>query len=253
MKQRMYKATLLKSLSGLCAVAAVMMTGIVPAHAGIIYSNDFETNTNGFSTTATGILATNNTGGHSTWLGGDRSLSSARTTLTLTGLTAGNVYDVMFDLWTGGTWDGSWSFGPDFFGLESSSSGLLVNATFGVGTSNKTQTYSDATPLGDGGLFPHRTGMDVLFGNGLQGEGIYYFGHGAGNPLLSFTAGSTIETLTFSSLDAQGISDEFYALDNVVVSSRAVTTPTPSVPEPAPLALLGLGLLGLTISRKRRA
>jgi hypothetical protein len=121
-------------------------------------------------------------------------------------------------LYIGGTWDGSGSFGPDFFSLNSSSAGALVNVTFVNdfpigGGSGKTQTYSDATPLGDGGDFTGRTGADVV-----RGEPIYYFGHGAGNPLLSFTANSTTETLTFSSVDAQSLSDEFFAIDNVAVS-----------------------------------
>ncbi len=235
--------------TGIFAVGALIMINIIPAHAVVVYSNDFETNTNGFSDNATGILPTNNVGGNSTWLGGDRSFANKSIYLTLTGLTAGNAYDVMFDLFLGGTWDGSWSFGPDYFRLVSSSSGALVNATFGAGgaPTRKTQTYSDANPLGDGGLFFHGEGVDVIFG---RVPTIYYFGHGAGNPLLSFTANSMTETLTFQSSDWQGISDEYFAIDNVVISTKTQSGTTPSVPEPAPLALLGLGLILLLINKK---
>jgi hypothetical protein len=218
------------------------------AHAVTFYSNDFETNTNGFSNNATGVLPTNSMGGTSRWLGGDTSLTNTSVTLTLTGLTPGVVYNVSFDLFLGGTWDGSAAFGPDFFRLNSSSSGFLVNATFGVATAptTKTQTYSDATPLGDGGTFFHGEGADVLIG--ITPE-IYYFGHGVGNPMLSFTASGTSETLTFSSSDAQGISDEYFALDNVIISTNA--PPAPPTPVPT-LSLWALSLLSLLLLIKCR-
>ena len=97
-----------------------------------------------------------------------------------------------------------------------------MNATFRngfpIGATTPNQSYLDATPLGDGGEFRTREGADVELG-----ESIYYFGHGAGNPLLSFTAASTVERLTFQSRDGQiGANDEFFALDNVVVSSMTV-------------------------------
>ncbi len=248
MTNKFQKETIFKYLAGLFVAAT--MTSIVPAHAGIIYSNDFETNTNGFSDNATGILPTNNTGGNSIWLGGDTSFSNKGVTLTLTGLTVGNVYDIAFDLNLGGSWDGSGSFGPDYFWLESSSAGMLVHATFvndfPMGQTGKTQTYSDATPLGDGGEQVARSGADVV-----RGFPIYYFGHGAGNPMLSFTAGSMTEFLTFSSLDWQRINDEYFAIDNVVVSTKTLAGITTSVPEPAPLALLGIGLFAIGVRRAR--
>ncbi len=221
--------------------------------ATIIYSNDFETNTNGFSTTGRGFLP--NGSGGSNWLGGYRELSNASTSLTLTGLTVGAVYDLAFDLRLGGSWDGSGSFGPDYFRLNSSSAGYLVNATFvndfpqdpvtGLGISGKIQSYSDATPLGGTG-FAGRTGADVA-----TGEPIYYFGRGAGNPLLSFTALSTTEILTFSSVDAQLFTpDEYFSIDNVVVKGPGANATT--VPEPATLALVSMGLFGLGFNRRKR-
>lgn len=227
---------------------ALIVTSLTTS-ATIIYSNDFETNTNGFNTTGTGSFVGSN------WLGGYRELSNASTTLTLTGLTVGAVYDVAFDLRLGGSWDGSGSLGPDYFRLNSSSAGFLVNATFvndfpqdpitGLGTSGKIQTYSDATPLGDGGDFVGRTGADVA-----TGEPLYYFGHGAGNPYLSFTANSSIETLTFSSSDAQLFQpDEYFSIDNVVVNGPQANII--SAPEPTILVLLSLGLFGLGFNKRK--
>ena len=57
-----------------------------------------------------------------------------------------------------------------------------MNATFrngALGATTPSQSYSDTTPLGDGGLFPDRTGADVI---DPSTHSIYYFGHGAGNP-----------------------------------------------------------------------
>ena len=124
------------------------------------------------------------------------------------------------------------AFGPDSFSLTTSSAGTLVDATFRngfpIGDPALVQSYSDATPLGDGGLFRTREGADVEVA-----EPIYYFGHGDGNPTPSFVAGAASETVTFQSIDAQGITDEFFALDNVVVTS---------VPEPPAGAIAAAGL-----------
>ncbi len=223
-----------------------IMVSMTPASATIVYSNDFETNTNGFTTTGVGTVPAGVS--FTKWLGGDKSLHhGSSTSLSLTGLSVGTVYNVAFDLYLGGTWDGSGAFGPDYFQFSTSSAGFLVNATFVNdfpigGGSGKTQTYSDSTPLGDGGEFIGRTGADVVLG-----EPIYYFGHGAGNPLLSFTATTTSEILHFAAFDYQQRVDEFFALDNVVVSNEDAP-----VPEPATLALLSLGVICLGFNRRKR-
>ncbi|MBT3332081.1 MAG: PEP-CTERM sorting domain-containing protein [Rhodospirillaceae bacterium] len=223
----------------LASVSAVLLIS-ASANAAIVYSNDFETNSDGFN------VSDRNTFSSSTFLG--RQGGSYTAVLTLNGLTAGAEYDLAFDLFIGGTWDGSLSFGPDYFILNSSSSGDLVNATFRngfpIGADDSGQTYSDATPLGGATLFGSREGADVI-----AGEPTYFFGHGAGNPMLSFIAGGTTEFLTFRSVDYQGIGDEFFALDNVVVSTDTVT---PTVPVPAALPLLTTALIGLGFAGYRR-
>jgi len=206
--------------------------------AAIVYSNDFETNAVGFDSTNRisryGSTFLRSTDG------------STQTILTLNGLTVGAKYDLAFDLFIGGTWDGSLHFGPDTFSLHSSSDGFLINATFRngfpIGDATPAQTYSDATPLGDGGLFGTRDGADIELA-----EPVYYFGHGAGNPLLSFIAGNTLETLIFRSVDFQFTADEYFAIDNVVVS-----TELSAVPLPPSAILFGTALLGLMGLRRRR-
>jgi len=217
-------------------IAMVVMSSAVKA--AIVYSNDFETNSVGFDSTYRisryGSTFLRSTDG------------SSQTILTLNGLTVGTKYDLAFDLFIGGTWDGSLHFGPDTFSLDSSSDGYLINATFRngfpIGDPTGGQTYSDATPLGDGGLFRTRAGADIELA-----EPVYYFGHGAGNPLLSFIAGNAFETLTFRSVDFQFTADEYFAIDNVLVS-----TEVSAVPLPPSAILFGTALLGLTGIRRRK-
>jgi hypothetical protein len=183
----------------------------------VVYSSDFETSTTGFDVTQTSSLPKDADGGVSTYLG-QRTPGTTSAVLTLNGLKTGKVYRVAFDAYVGGTWDGSGSFGPDFFTVTSSSSGVLVHATFRngfpIGDTTPAQSYADNAPVGDGGaLFRTREGSDVELA-----EPIYYFGHGAGNPVLSFTAAGSTETISFLSVDQQGVGDEFFALDNVVVT-----------------------------------
>lgn len=64
----------------------------------------------------------------------------------------------------------------------------------------------------------------------------------------TFTAASTTTRLTFASTSASNTASGGIILDDVKV--EAVTA---SVPEPATFALLGLGLIGLGFSRRRRA
>ena len=231
----------MKRLIGVLFVAASSVLAISPAGAGVVYSNDFETNTDGFDVMDTSSQFSDEMGGTSTFLG----IASPPTTsavLTLTGLNPGTTYYLAFDLALGGSWDGSLSFGPDFFSLTTTPAGTLIDATFRngfpIGDPTPGQTYSDATPLGDGGLFRTREGADVELGTP-----VYFFGRGDGNPNPSFVAADTIETVSFTATDAQGVSDEYFALDNVEVTT---------VPEPAHVLLLLTGALVL-LGRGRTA
>jgi Protein of unknown function (DUF642)/PEP-CTERM motif len=66
---------------------------------------------------------------------------------------------------------------------------------------------------------------------------------------LSFTANSASTTIEF--LGDSGYTSEYTGLDNVSVTAQS-STPPPSVPEPASLTLLMLGLGGLGAARWRR-
>ena len=249
------------------AALAVLTCG--QAQPDIIYRNNFETNTAGFSNGGTTVLPTDGSridnptpGATSTFLG--QFTDNNATTLSLGGLIPGNIYEVEFDLFIGRSWDGnSTAFGAtgDQWRLTTDAlPGVLVDTTFInlVPTdgflNNFTQNYSDATPTGPG-AFPAFTGADVARTNVqepdfLQRYAIYSFGHGAPtNPTLTFTATGTTANLTFASLGLDNnAADEFWAIDNVVVQDFAQTA---AVPEPSTYAMMFLGL-GMFVVMQRR-
>ena len=49
-----------------------------------------------------------------------------------------------------------------------------------------------------------------------------------------------------------GLGGDFFGFDDMIVGDKAQIVPPGSVPEPGPLALIGLGLVGLAASRQRR-
>ena len=236
------------------------------ASAATVYSNDFQSNTTGFSNagvlpaltrtslpTDGGGLSSPN---QSMWLGRLGEGVAKSTTnkeivdLTVSGLTPGQAYRVNFDLLTGASWDGAASgYGTDawYFSVDGT---RLVDTMFSNGDQFRDygayspQRYTDthyANPnLPDVGAF---TGAEFSRrdGPGYSGYyGIYYFSHGTGNPILTFTAGgssATLEWARYSGGTNFGDSgDEYWALDNVIVSS---------VPEPSSVMLGAFGFLGL--------
>lgn len=228
-------------------VALIIAAAAVPASAQIVYQNDFETNTAGFSVATTVSRTTGNAGLNSaplsTYLG---RFANDTITLTLNGLSAGTVYDLDFDLFIEGTMDGSepWS-------LVSSSSSVLVNTTFSnfFNQAYSDTTFTSTTPQ-DKALF---TGADVIGptnGSNFDRYSIYYFGRGAGNPQLTFTASAASEVLTFSGTGMQDASDESWSLDNVIVRAPGNIT---AAPEPGTLALFAVSALPLAgVALRRR-
>jgi len=250
------------------------------ASAGIVYSNDFETNTAGLTAGGTlttldrVTLPTDSTGPSSThtsmWLGKlGYNVTKNPTTpeivgLNLAGLSVGTSYFVNFDLLIGGSWDGSAGFfGPDSWKLTVNGTSL-VDTTFSNGLAGVTvgayspQRYSDTTYTSTAGPdFTRFTGADQSFSQNAGGfyaddYAIYYFGHGAGNPILSFVAASSTANLEFSRYGAVDGPDEYWALDNLSVVSTGVTPPPlGAVPEPSTYALFGaLALTALTVRRR---
>jgi len=247
-----------------------------PASAQTIYTNDFESNTAGF--TNAGVLPSltrtslpSDGGGlgslnQSMWLGrlGEGVAKSTSNTeivnLAVSSLTPGQAYTVAFDLLIGASWDGAAvGYGTDawYFSVNGT---RLVDTMFSNGDQGRdygayspqryTDThYADPNPP-DVGAY---TGAEFSRRNGPGYSGyygIYYFSHGTGNPNLTFTAsGATamLEWARYSGGQNFGDSgDEYWALDNVVVTV---------VPEPSSVTILASVFLmigGIRFSQLRR-
>jgi len=249
------------------------------ADAGIVYSNNFESNATGFSNAGVlpaltrTSLPTDGLGlgspNQSMWLGrlGQGVAKSASSqeivNLSVSGLTAGVTYTVAFDLLIGRSWDGAasgpWGGDAWYFAVNST---RLVDTMFSNGNQGSDygafspQRYTDtnyATPTGPN--VPAFTGAEYFRKQTISSPydgyyGIYYFSHGAGNPNLTFVATGTTAALQwarYSTASNSGdSSDEYWALDNVVVSS-----PVSAVPEPSSLVLAAIGLTGVITGRRR--
>jgi len=254
---------------------AITMAATAPLGATIIYSNDFETDTaamaaGGTLTGLTRISLPTDSGGmnspnKSMWLGklgsavNKSSTTPETVTLTLANLTPGTQYDVAFDLLIGASWDGAaggygpdrWRFsvdGVNFIDTMFSNNAQGVNAG-----AYSPQRYTDtfySTPGVAANDVPRFTGAEASWSANRSGDyandyAIYFFGHGAGNPTLSFTAATSTAVLQFSRPAGGGDSaDEYWALDNVQVTG---------IPEPGAalcLAALTCALLSFRPSRR---
>lgn len=241
--------------------------------ASVVFSNDFETDTSGFvaSGSLAGLTRTSlptDSGGlsspnQSMWLGrlGAGVPKSGSTdeivTLNVAGLTPGQAYLAEFDLLVGASWDGSASspWGPDKWRFAVDGV-RLIDTTFTNGNAGQEygayspQRYSDLTYTNPdaGPLFGKFAGADAFFTTGstnyAQHYGIYHFGHGLGNPILSFVPAGTSATFEFARYgNTTDSGDEYWAIDNV-----RVVLP---VPEPASIGLLCIAAL-VTVGRGRR-
>ena len=173
-------------------------------------------------------------------------------TLTLNNLPVHTSATVAFRLYTIGSWDGNNTalnngvvdgFTFDNIGLGQSNA-LPLNTTFS-NFPGSDQDYPTIPSVGKTGAVAINSLQYPVNNGGFGGDAAYDF---------SFTFAHTSSTLianwvAYINQAGGGLLDESWGLDNVVVSVDGNSST--SVPEPASLALLGIGLVGLAARRRR--
>ncbi|MCA9278604.1 MAG: PEP-CTERM sorting domain-containing protein [Phycisphaeraceae bacterium] len=160
--------------------------------------------------------------------------------LSLSNIPAHTQLQVSFDLYVIGTWDGNDYPGPDRWSFGVQGEQPAIDTTFAV--SKPTGYYQQAWPMNyqeTGSSFPHRYGAKENNTLGYIWKGWAVDAIQEINVTLEHSDAEV--TLDFSAWGLQGIGDESWGIDNVVVTA---------VPAPGALAMFGLG--GLVATRRRR-
>jgi len=233
----------MKSRSLLIAAAGLLLTAPA-ALAGTLYSNNFETNSTAGLSGATTIIEAPNS---STAFLGPLSTANGTGTATLSLNTTGYTsLTISYDIYAIMTVDGDGPFGgnspADQDAFIVSVNGVatpLLDASF-ANFSGDTQSYpvSGSAP---------QTGASAVntLGYGNSGDATYHFSD-------TFAPTGGLTQIAFTGQDNQGTGDEYFGLDNIVVTG--VPTLTAGAPEPGAWALMlvGLGGLGVALRASRR-
>lgn len=220
---------ILRSMVALCIL---LLGACTSASAGVVYHSDFETPVGMEWSTASRTTLVGRT-----FLG---EFGNGNVTLTLSGLPVHDSMTLSFDLFILKSWDGNYTgYGPDRFYLDVVDGPSLLSTTFANTSSAQSFPQAYRAP---GASYAARTNADEVdsLGSRSYGSSIYKFGEsGTNNPAFVFAHSASSITFSFSASNLQGVSDESWGLDNVVVK-----TDYSVVPEPSSVLALLTGIAG---------
>ena len=235
----------------LAAVAAGLISTSAMAASVTIYADDFDGNVTVYPGVAGAILggvvapANGSYAGSNgkSWAGNFRQNNTtgnpaAPTLFTFNNLPAHTALSFDFMLGFIDSWDSTnGSPSPDLlaFLIDGNPAAALTTAT----ASGNVSFYAGGTQIVDNGQID----MHVFFSDDLVDMAT------AGFLSFAHTASSVTLMIVASGAGWQGGSDESWGVDSFRLTA---VTPNGHIPEPATVALLGLGLAGLAASRRRR-
>jgi hypothetical protein len=191
----------------------------------LVYQNDFESPVGAEWSTA---LRDTTPLGARAFLG---QFSGESATLNVDAIPAHSELTVSFQLFVILTWDGNFSsnpvIGPDVWDLSVSGGPTLIHTTFSngpIGTSQPPQAFPDAHP---GGSHPFMTGASEVYTLGFmrdEGEGVL---DAVYNLSFTFPHTSSSLSLVFSTSQMQGIADEAWGIDSILINTESSVDVSP--------------------------
>lgn len=174
-----------------------------------------------------------------------RSATGNTVTLTLNGLPTHDTISLSFLFAAIDSLDGTGTFpAGDFFKIVFDGA-TLFSESFANAASYQIQSYSPPA----GVELARRVDLGFSGPGGFYTDSAYNFGADPRFANFAHTSSSAIIEFFIYGPGNQSLDDESWAMDNLRVS---VTTRGSEVPEPASLALLGIGLAGLGATRRRK-